>query len=55
MTLFECFGTRKPLLGVVRLEKGTSWQRKYGVGECSICGKHVTSHKDGTAVQHEPA
>jgi hypothetical protein len=50
----ECPGTRQPLINRRRSNhpKASAWKRLYGAGQCSICSKLVSSHADGTAVQH---
>jgi hypothetical protein len=50
----QCYGTRQPVRGRLKMKVGSAWERRYGKGECSVCGKFVTCHKDGSAVIHEP-
>lgn len=48
-----CEGTRQPTL--LRRESGmsTGYRARYGDGLCSVCGRLVACHKDGTAVLHQ--
>ena len=51
-----CIGTRQPLLNRSRIKtpRASAWARKYGAGDCSVCGKFVVAHKDGSATMHSP-
>ncbi|GAC1654600.1 MAG: hypothetical protein NVS4B6_31090 [Mycobacterium sp.] len=52
----ECPGTRQPTVN--RFKRKPSYRTgdygdRYGYGQCSVCGKSVTCHKDKTAVRHK--
>ena len=56
MTKQACIGTRQPLLNRARIThpKASTWARRYGAGDCPVCGKFVVAHADGSATLHSP-
>jgi hypothetical protein len=50
-----CEGTRQPVTNRNRrvLKPTGAYAARYGRGTCQVCGKVVTCHKDGTAVNHQ--
>jgi hypothetical protein len=50
-----CPGTRLPVLKHRLSGRITGYSGRYGEGLCSVCGKLVTCHKDGSAVYHKQA
>jgi len=51
-----CIGTRQPLLNRTRVThpRAGTFARRYGAGNCPVCGKMVVAHKDGSATLHSP-